>query len=79
MKSIDLIIQTKSKGDVMDNVERSGLQAVAEYYRNKCNQLEYEYLSYKVQSELIIKQLKTELETERTKRNQEKSKESKPA
>lgn len=42
----------------MDENEKI-LQAVAEYYRNKCNKLEYDFLIYKINSERVIQELQT--------------------
>lgn len=39
----------------------SGLQALVEYYRNKSNKIEHEFLLYQIRSESIIKGLQFEM------------------
>ena len=41
------------------------LQTMVEYYRNKCYQLEHDFLIYKIGTEKIIRQLKDSI-TEKT-------------
>lgn len=41
----------------MNEHETSVLQVVAEYYRNKCNKLEYDFVIYQAQSQKTINEL----------------------
>ena len=41
----------------MNESKNDSLQAMVEYYRNKSNQLEYDFLNYKIQAELTIEKL----------------------
>ncbi len=38
-----------------------GLQALVEYYRNKSNKIEHEFLLYQIKSEQIIRGLQSEM------------------
>jgi tellurite resistance protein len=47
------------------NENDQALQTMVEYYRNKCNKLEHDFLIYKIGAENIIRQLKDSI-TEKT-------------
>lgn len=57
----------------MDDAERSNLQTMVEYYRNKSYKLEHEYLLYKIQSESNIKRLESELQLAQSKSTADKA------
>lgn len=42
------------------NENEQTLQAVAEYYRNKCYKLEHDFLVYKINADRIIQSFKEE-------------------
>lgn len=46
----------------MDEDQISTLQALAEYYRNKCNKLEHDFVQYQIKAEAIVRGLKARLE-----------------
>lgn len=48
----------------MDENEISALQTMVEYYRNKCNKLEHDFVQYQIKAETIVKQLRHQLEHE---------------
>jgi len=41
------------------NENEQALQTMVEYYRNKCNKLEHDFLIYKINAEKIIKSINT--------------------
>jgi hypothetical protein len=41
----------------MDEAEKDTLQALVEYYRNKCFQLEFDYVQYQIKAQRTIKDL----------------------
>lgn len=41
----------------MNDIDSDVLQAMVEYYRNKCNKLEYDFLVYKGTSQKLINEL----------------------
>ena len=45
----------------MDENDRDSLQALVEYYRNKSNRIEHEFLLYQLRSESIIKGLREQI------------------
>ena len=46
----------------MDEDQIGTLQALAEYYRNKCNKLEHDFVQYQIKAEAIVRGLKARLE-----------------
>jgi hypothetical protein len=42
----------------MNNESSEVLQSLLQYYRSKCSQLEYEFLSYKISSEKELSKFK---------------------
>lgn len=46
----------------MDEDERSTLQSLVEYYRNKCNKLEHDFVQYQIKAESIVRSLKARVE-----------------
>jgi hypothetical protein len=46
----------------MNEVENSSLQAVVEYYRNKCNKLEHDFVLYQAETQGIIRKLQLTIE-----------------
>lgn len=47
----------------MNEVDRDILQTLVEHYRNKCSQLEYDFLLYVAQSQKTIKELAQRIES----------------
>lgn len=41
----------------MDENEKNTLQALVEYYRNKCMQLEYDFVQYQITTQRTIREL----------------------
>lgn len=41
----------------MDENDKDTLQALVEYYRNKCVQLEHDYVQYQIKTQRTIKEL----------------------
>jgi hypothetical protein len=41
----------------MDETDKDTLQALVEYYRNKCVQLEFDYVQYQIKAQRTIKEL----------------------
>jgi hypothetical protein len=46
----------------MDEDEKNSLQTLAEYYRNKCNKLEHDFVQYQIKAESIVRSLKARVE-----------------
>lgn len=46
----------------MDESQHNALQTLVEYYRNKCNKLESDFVLYQAQAESIVRQLRTRVE-----------------
>ena len=46
----------------MDENQQNTLQTLVEYYRNKCNKLEHDFVLYQAQAESIVRQLKAQVE-----------------
>jgi hypothetical protein len=46
----------------MDEDQINTLQALAEYYRNKCNKLEHDFVQYQIKAEAVVRGLKARLE-----------------
>lgn len=46
----------------MDENQQAALQTLVEYYRNKCNKLESDFVLYQAQAESIVRQLKSQVE-----------------
>lgn len=46
----------------MDEEERNTLQSMVEYYRNKCNKLEHDFVQYQIKAESIVRSLKARVE-----------------
>jgi exonuclease V gamma subunit len=46
----------------MDENQQATLQTLVEYYRNKCNKLEHDFVLYQAQAETIVRQLKAQVE-----------------
>lgn len=46
----------------MDENQQATLQTLVEYYRNKCNKLEHDFVLYQAQAEAIVRQLKSQVE-----------------
>lgn len=46
----------------MDENQAATLQTLVEYYRNKCNKLEHDFVLYQAQAESIVRQLKAQIE-----------------
>ena len=46
----------------MDDNEKGTLQTLVEYYRNKCNKLEHDFVLYQAQAEVVVRQLKAQVE-----------------
>lgn len=46
----------------MDENQNSALQTLVEYYRNKCNKLEHDFVLYQAQAESIVRQLRAKVE-----------------
>jgi hypothetical protein len=46
----------------MDEDEKNTLQALVEYYRNKCNKLEHDFVQYQIKAESIVRVLKARVE-----------------
>jgi hypothetical protein len=46
----------------MDEDEKSTLQSLVEYYRNKCNKLEHDFVQYQIKAESIVRNLKARVE-----------------
>jgi len=44
---------------MMNEESTEVLQSMLQYYRTKCSQLEHEFLIYKIQTDLKIKQLES--------------------
>lgn len=57
----------------MDEHQHSTLQTLAEYYRNKCNKLEHDFVLYQAQAEAVVRQLKQQVEELQQNTNVEKS------
>lgn len=55
-----MVLLVHKEGEIMDD-QLSSLQTMLEYYRNKCNQLEFEFIQYQIKSETTIRLLKEEL------------------
>lgn len=47
----------------MDENQQNTLQTLVEYYRNKCNKLEHDFVLYQAQAESIVRQLKAQVES----------------
>jgi hypothetical protein len=45
------------KEDDMDEDEKDTLHALVEYYRNKCVQLEFDFVQYQIKTQRTIKSL----------------------
>jgi 5,10-methylene-tetrahydrofolate dehydrogenase/methenyl tetrahydrofolate cyclohydrolase len=41
----------------MDENEKNTLQSLVEYYRNKCNQLEHDFVQYQIKAESVVREL----------------------
>jgi hypothetical protein len=46
----------------MDEEEKNTLQSLVEYYRNKCNKLEHDFVQYQIKAESIVRVLKARVE-----------------
>jgi hypothetical protein len=46
----------------MDEEEQNTLQSLVEYYRNKCNKLEHDFVQYQIKAESIVRSLKARVE-----------------
>lgn len=46
----------------MDDEQVATLQAMVEYYRNKCNKLEYDFVQYQIKAEAVVRSLKARVE-----------------
>ena len=46
----------------MDENQNSALQTLVEYYRNKCNKLEHDFVLYQAQAESVVRQLRSKVE-----------------
>jgi hypothetical protein len=46
----------------MDDEERNTLQSMVEYYRNKCNKLEHDFVQYQIKAEAVVRSLKERVE-----------------
>lgn len=46
----------------MDENEIGTLQTLVEYYRNKCNKLEHDFVQYQIKAESIVRQLREQIE-----------------
>jgi hypothetical protein len=46
----------------MDEEEQNTLQSMVEYYRNKCNKLEHDFVQYQIKAESIVRGLKARVE-----------------
>lgn len=46
----------------MDENEINTLQTLVEYYRNKCNKLEHDFVQYQIKAEAIVKKLRERVE-----------------
>lgn len=42
----------------MDEEEKNSLQSLVEYYRNKCNKLEHDFVQYQIKAESVVRILK---------------------
>jgi hypothetical protein len=47
---------------MMNETESPSLQAVVEYYRNKCNKLEHDFVLYQAEAQTVIRKLQLALE-----------------
>lgn len=57
----------------MDENQQATLQTLVEYYRNKCNKLEHDFVLYQAQAESIVRQLKAQVESLTNDESNEKS------
>ena len=46
----------------MDDNEKNNLQTLLEYYRNKCNKLEHDFVLYQAQAEAVVRQLREQVQ-----------------
>jgi len=46
----------------MNESNEAVLQTLAEYYRNKCNKLEYDFVFYQAQSQRTVNQLRSRID-----------------
>jgi hypothetical protein len=61
----------------MDEPQIASLQTLVEYYRNKCNKLEHDFVLYQAEAQRVIKELQHALEHSNESSSEEKSNEDK--